>query len=70
SAVAMLMVWLGTSVGALAWGVVASAVGVRTSLLAAAVLNVAVAAVAALVLPVTPYRGSLEPSSLIDASGS
>ncbi len=43
SAVAMLMVWLGASVGAVLWGVLASGFGVRSALVAAAVANVVVA---------------------------
>lgn len=71
SAVAMLMVWLGTSVGAAAWGGIASATDVRTSLLAAASLNLVVAAVNRVALPVTPYRGpSAEPAADTSAGSS
>jgi predicted MFS family arabinose efflux permease len=45
SALAMLMVWLGTTIGALGWGGLASGVGIRTSLLAAAACNLAIAGV-------------------------
>lgn len=55
SALAMLMVWLGTSVGAVAWGGLATGIGVRNSLFIAAGCNVAVALVAPLVSPVSPY---------------
>ena len=55
SALAMLMVWLGTSVGAVAWGGIATGVGVRQALFIAAGLNVVVALVAPLIAPVTPY---------------
>lgn len=57
SALAMLMVWLGTSVGAVAWGGIATGVGVRTSLLIAAGFNVVLALVAPLIAPVAPYSG-------------
>ncbi|MCE9623215.1 MAG: MFS transporter [Actinomycetia bacterium] len=52
SAIAMLMVWLGVSAGAIAWGAIASAVGLRSALLMAAGTNVVVAAVANRLLPV------------------
>jgi hypothetical protein len=52
SAVAMLMVWLGVSAGAVAWGSVASALGLRSALLIAAGCNMAMAAVASWLLPV------------------
>ena len=54
SALAMLMVWLGTSVGAVAWGALASAAGIRTSLLVAAALNLAVAAGGRVLFTVRP----------------
>jgi len=60
SALAMLMVWLGTSVGAVAWGGVATGIGVRNSLFVAAGLNVVVALVAPLIVPVTPYSADTE----------
>jgi hypothetical protein len=67
SALAMLMVWLGTSVGALAWGGIATGLGVRNSLFVAAGFNVAVALTAPLIAPVTPYSAGstseLEPAS-------
>ena len=63
SAIAMLMVWLGTSVGAVAWGGVATGVGVRNALFIAAGLNVLVALVASWIVPVTPYSSESEPSS-------
>jgi len=62
SAVAMLMVWLGTSVGAVAWGALASGIGIRSSLLAAAAVNLVVAVLAPMVVPVTPYSGPPESS--------
>ena len=46
SAIAMLMVWLGASAGAAGWGAAASAFGVRTAVLAAAVTNIVVAVAA------------------------
>lgn len=55
SALAMLMVWFGTSVGAIAWGGIATGIGVRDSLYAAAAFNVVLAIVAPLFAPVTPY---------------
>jgi predicted MFS family arabinose efflux permease len=56
SALAMLMVWLGTSVGAVAWGGVASAIGLRSSLLVAAGVNLAAAGLLAVLAPVSAYR--------------
>ena len=53
SAIAMLMVWLGVSTGAIAWGAIASAVGLQSVLLIAAACNVVVAVVASRLLPVT-----------------
>ena len=44
SSVVMLSVWLGTSIGAVAWGAVADAQGIPTALVAAAVLHLAVTA--------------------------
>ncbi len=55
SALSMLMVWFGTSIGAVAWGGIATGIGVRNSLLIAAGLNVILALVAPLIAPVTPY---------------
>ena len=52
SAMAMLMVWLGVSTGAIAWGAIASSVGLRTALLIAAGCNIAVALAANRVLPI------------------
>ncbi len=63
SALAMLMVWLGTSVGAVAWGGIATGVGVRNSLLIAAGFNVVLALVAPLIAPVTPYSGESDSAS-------
>jgi len=57
SALAMLMVWLGTSVGAVAWGGIATGIGIRDSLYVAAAFNVLLAVVAPLFAPVTPYSG-------------
>lgn len=71
SALAMLMVWLGASVGAVGWGAVASASGVRTALLAAAVANVIVALVARVGLPVSvarPDDAPLPPAQPADGS--
>ena len=56
SATAMLMVWLGVSTGAIAWGAVASAVGLRSALLIAAACNIVVASVANRLLPITVAR--------------
>ncbi|MGL5810097.1 MAG: MFS transporter [Nocardioides sp.] len=50
SSVAMLVIWLGASVGAVVWGVVGSAVGLRDALLVAAVANVVTAGLAGLAL--------------------
>jgi MFS family permease len=50
SSVAMLVIWLGASIGALAWGALGSAVGVATALGIAAGTHVVVTAVASLVL--------------------
>ncbi len=52
SAMAMLMVWLGVSTGSIAWGGVASAVGLRSTLLIAAGANVVVASLANRLLPI------------------
>lgn len=54
SAMAMLMVWLGASVGALAWGATASAIGVGAVLGVAAAVNLAVALACRPALPVRP----------------
>ena len=73
SAVAMLMVWLGTSVGAAAWGALASAMSVRTALLAAAVLNLLAVVVGRVLLPIAPYSGggaSASTSSVSTSSAS
>lgn len=73
SALAMLMVWLGTSVGALVWGGIATGIGVRNSLFVAAGFNLLVAMVAPLLAPVTPYSGpesatsSASPSSILES---
>ena len=56
SSVAMLTVWLGTSIGATAWGALAGAAGVRTALLVAAATHVAVTALGGLVLPIGDRR--------------
>lgn len=53
SAIAMLMVWLGVSVGAVAWGLAASAIGLQTVLLVAAAGNIGVALLARAVLPIS-----------------
>ena len=64
SALAMLMVWLGTSVGAVAWGGIATGIGIRDSLYVAAAFNVLLAVVAPLFAPVTPYsRDSDSPAA-------
>lgn len=70
SAVAMLMVWLGTSIGAAAWGAVASATGVRTALLSAAALNLVAAVAMRATLPVAAYRGPSSDSSDSSSIGS
>lgn len=44
SSVVMLSVWLGTSIGAVAWGAIADAKGIPTALVAAAVLHLVVTA--------------------------
>jgi hypothetical protein len=51
SAMAMLMVWLGASLGAWGWGALASAIGVTDTLLVAAAANVVVAGVARVITP-------------------
>lgn len=63
SAMAMLMVWLGVSAGAIAWGAVASAVGLRSVLLIAAVCNVGVAALGNWLLPIAAFT----PANELDA---
>ena len=72
SAIAMLMVWLGTSIGAVGWGVLASGIGVRDSLLAAAAVNLVVAALAPALLPVRGYSGPSPSvaSSVLDSGSS
>lgn len=54
SSVAMLVIWLGASAGAVAWGALAGAAGVRTALLVAAGAHVAVTAIASLLLRIGP----------------
>jgi hypothetical protein len=54
SAIAMLMVWLGASVGAWAWGELAADVGVTTTLTTVAATNLAWGLIARLALPVAP----------------
>ncbi len=56
SSVAMLVVWLGTSVGATAWGALAGGTSVRTTLVASAVAQVAVTVVSGWVLPIVDRR--------------
>ncbi|MBI4884158.1 MAG: MFS transporter [Actinobacteria bacterium] len=53
SALAMLMVWLGVTTGALVWGTVASATGLREMLLIAGACNLAVVTISSRLLPVT-----------------
>ena len=57
SSLAMLMVWLGASIGAFAWGLVASKYGVSSALTAAAVLNVAIAIINRWALPLRAGDG-------------
>ncbi len=57
SSLAMLMVWLGASIGAFAWGLVASKYGVSTALTVAAGLNVAIALINRWVLPLRAGDG-------------
>lgn len=52
SSLAMLVVWLGASVGASLWGAVAGAAGVRGALLAAAATHAVAALIARVALPV------------------
>jgi MFS family permease len=56
SSVAMLVVWLGASVGAVGWGAMASALGSRTTLTIAACAHSAVTAVAAFALRLGPRQ--------------
>ena len=60
SAMAMLMVWLGVSSGAIAWGAVASSVGLRSVLLVASACNLAVALVASRLLPIATAQPAAE----------
>jgi Na+/melibiose symporter-like transporter len=53
AALAILSAWLGTSIGALMWGIVAGATSVTTALVTAAVAGVAVSAVGRVVLPIS-----------------
>lgn len=57
SSLAMLMVWLGASIGAFAWGLVASKYGVSTALTAAAGANIAIALINRWVLPLRAGDG-------------
>ena len=57
SSLAMLMVWLGASIGAFAWGLVASKYGVSTALTVAAGLNVAIALINRWALPLRAGDG-------------
>ena len=57
SSLAMLMVWLGASVGAFAWGFAASKYGVSNALTAAALLNIAIALLNRWVLPLRAGDG-------------
>ena len=57
SSLAMLMVWLGASIGAFGWGLGASTFGVSTALTAAAIFNMAVALLNRLVLPLRAGDG-------------
>lgn len=50
SSVAMLVVWLGASVGAVGWGTLGSAVGVRSALAIAALAHIVATAIASVVL--------------------
>jgi MFS family permease len=50
SSVAMLVVWLGASLGAVGWGALSSSVGVRTAMLVAAAAHLAVTAMATFAL--------------------
>jgi MFS family permease len=54
SSVAMLVIWLGASLGALAWGSLASATDIRTALLVAAIAHVVVTAIASFALRIGP----------------
>lgn len=56
SSVAMLVVWLGTSVGATAWGALAGATSVRSTLIASAFAQVVVTVTSAWVLPIVDRR--------------
>lgn len=56
SSMVMLVVWLGTSVGAVGWGAVASATSPSTSLVTASITHVVVTLVATRWLPVEPSR--------------
>jgi MFS family permease len=57
SSLAMLMVWLGASIGAFGWGLGASTFGVSTALTAAAIFNMTVALLNRLVLPLRAGDG-------------
>jgi predicted MFS family arabinose efflux permease len=62
SSVAMLVVWLGTSVGATAWGALAGATSVRSTLIASALAQVVVTVASAWVLPIVD-RHTNEPAA-------
>ena len=57
SSLAMLMVWLGASIGAFGWGLGASTFGVSTALTASAIFNMTVALLNRLVLPLRAGDG-------------
>jgi predicted MFS family arabinose efflux permease len=54
SSVAMLVIWLGASAGAVGWGALASSIGLSRALVAAAITHVAVTAAATLALRIGP----------------
>jgi MFS family permease len=57
SSLAMLMVWLGASIGAFGWGLGASTFGVSTALTSSAIFNMTVALLNRLVLPLRAGDG-------------
>jgi MFS family permease len=56
SSVAMLVIWLGASIGSIGWGAMASALGVRTTLLVAAGVHLVATAVATFALRLGPRQ--------------
>lgn len=68
SSLSMLMVWLGATLGAVAAGVVASAIGVRDTLIGAALVSLVVMIGARWSMPLTVPALAMEPARRTDAA--